>query len=200
MFSTHVLFIVSYIYSIATYNLYTAHYISWTRFCKMNMRCQLSAEALRQLLSIFRHTKSRKLRAMQIYRKSKGNSRRYRVDRKAPNARRDRWLVLQKIARMSDAFFKRYFRMDRATFRSLLETISPQITRNAEKASNSSGSPIHPSIRLAIALRFLSGGSYLDLAFGFDVSHTSIMTYVWEAYEGNHLPIIKLFLFWTMFI
>ena len=163
----------------------------------MNMGCQLSVEALRRLLIVTKHSKSRKQRALQISRSSKG--RRYKVDRKAPNERRDRWLVLQKIARMSDHFFKRYFRMDRATFRDLLETIAPQIARNEDKANNSSGSPIHPSIRLAIALRFLSGGSYLDLAFGFDVSYKSIMTYVWEVYEGNRLPIILLFLFWATF-
>ena len=117
-------------------------YISWTYFYKMNMGCQLSVEALRRLLIVTKHSKLRKQRALQISRSSKG--RRYKVDRKAPNERRDRWLVLQKIARMSDHFFKRYFRMDRATFRDLLETIAPQIARNEDKANNGSGPPIHP--------------------------------------------------------
>ena len=52
------------------------------------------------------------------------------------------------------------------------------------KAVNSSGSPIHPSIKLAIALRYLAGGSYLDLAFGFNIAYKGIMVYVWEVLEA----------------
>ena len=43
---------------------YTIRYISWIYICKMNMGCQLSVEALRQLLNIIKDTKSRKQRAV----------------------------------------------------------------------------------------------------------------------------------------
>ena len=65
-----------------------------------------------------------------------------------------------------------------------METIRPRIATNSTRALNSSGSPIPPAIKLAIALRFLAGGIYLDLAFAFDVPYTTIMTYVWEVYEA----------------
>ena len=142
------------------------------------MGCELSLQVLRQLLALSKDTKVRRQRAVMALRSSRGRRKISKVERRSPNKHRNRWLILQKISRMSDAFFKRYFRMDRASFQSLLETISPRITRNEAKALNSSGSPIHPSIKLAIALRFLAGGSYLDFAFGFDVSHKTIMTYV----------------------
>ncbi|KAJ1422043.1 hypothetical protein B484DRAFT_433100 [Ochromonadaceae sp. CCMP2298] len=35
-------------------------------------------------------------------------------------------------------------------------------------------------IKLAIALRYLAGGSYLDLAFAFCVSHKHVMSYEWQ--------------------
>jgi len=74
--------------------------------------------------------------------------------------------------------------MDRASFKSLLETIKDKITKDITKAVNSSGWPIHPSIKLAIALRYLAGGSYLDLAFGFNIAYKGIMVYVWEVLEA----------------
>ena len=119
-----------------------------------------------------------------LLRSSRGRRKSFKVERRAPNEHRNRWAILQKISRMSDAFFKRYFRMDRASFQSLLETIKDHITKDITKAVNSSGSPIHPSIKLAIALRYLAGGSYLDLAFGFNIAYKGIMVYVWEVYQA----------------
>jgi hypothetical protein len=37
---------------------------------------------------------------------------------------------------------------------------------------------------LAIALRFLAGGIYLDIAFAFEISYKHVMTYVWEVCEA----------------
>ena len=44
--------------------------------------------------------------------------------------------------------------------------------------------PMFPKIKLAAALRFLAGASYLDLAFMFAMSHKHVMRYVWEACEA----------------
>ena len=81
--------------------------------------------------------------------------------------------------RLSDNFFKKYFRMDRPSFNALLENIKPHFSYQ-----RSSGFLIHPAIRLAITLRFLAGGSYLDLAFAFEVPHNTIMKYIWEVCEA----------------
>ena len=129
----------------------------------MKIGCALSFQALIKLLSLIKDTKSRKPKAFVLLRSSR--SRRFSVERRAPNVSRNRWRILQKIAHMSDAFFKRYFRLDRESFYSLLETIEPRISRNTTRALNSSGSHVLPAIKLALALRFLAGGIYLDLAF-----------------------------------
>ena len=74
--------------------------------------------------------------------------------------------------------------MDRASFDELLTKIKPKITSDSKKALNSSGSPVPAAIKLAVALRFLAGGIYLDLAFGFNLPENTIMKYVWEVYEA----------------
>jgi hypothetical protein len=42
-----------------------------------------------------------------------------------------------------------------------------------QKAINSSGSAISPTARLAVTLRFLAGGSYLDLCFAWAISKSA---------------------------
>ena len=114
--------------------------------------------------------------------RSKGRRKRFTVESRLPNAPRNRWFVLLKIERMSDTFFKKYFRMDKQSFQILLETITPRI---ATKSYNQIKlHAIHPKIKLGIALRFLAGGSYLDLSFAFDVPYRTIMSYVWEVFEA----------------
>jgi hypothetical protein len=55
--------------------------------------------------------------------------------------------------------------VDRATFKLLLDKIDSYFTINAIKAGNSSGGPISLMMRLAVSLRCLAGGSYLDICF-----------------------------------
>lgn len=92
-----------------------------------------------------------------------------------------------KIARMGDTFFKKYFRMNRPAFNEILEKIRPHITKNRAKAVNSSGFSVSPVVKLATALRFLAGGIYLDLAFGFNIPHNTVLVYVWEVLEAIDL-------------
>jgi hypothetical protein len=66
--------------------------------------------------------------------------------------------------------FKRMFRVDRYTFEEILEKISPFLDeKNDQKAINSSGSPVTNKTRLAVTLRWLAGGSYVDLCFAWGV-------------------------------
>ncbi len=86
------------------------------------------------------------------------------------NAFRHRGYALEEMDRLEPALFKRMFRVDRATFDEVLERIEPHIKhRNQVKAINSSGAPIVLKTRLAVTLRWLAGGSYLDLCFAWGV-------------------------------
>ena len=51
---------------------------------------------------------------------------------------------------------------------------------NCAYAVLSSGSIIHPIIKLACTLRYLAGGSWCDKCFGYDVSKASFYKFVWE--------------------
>jgi hypothetical protein len=56
----------------------------------------------------------------------------------------------------------------------LLDRISPHFRNlNVTKARNSSGSPISVTTRLALTLRWLASGSYLDLCFAWGVSSST---------------------------
>jgi hypothetical protein len=76
--------------------------------------------------------------------------------------------------RSDPSVFKRMFRVDRATFNEILERIEPHMKHhNHVKAANSSGAPIVLTTRLAVTLRWLAGGSYLDLCFAWGVASST---------------------------
>ena len=90
--------------------------------------------------------------------------------RKPRNYRRNRGFAVTEMARLSDPMFQRMFRLDRATFYELAERIDHIIQRNELKSIQSSGSSIPTDTRLAVTLRWLAGGSYLDLCFAWGVA------------------------------
>jgi hypothetical protein len=65
------------------------------------------------------------------------------------------------------------FRLDRDSFYELVEVLNNKIQRDAMKAACSSGSPITTVTRLAVTLRWIAGGSYIDLCFACGVSVAS---------------------------
>ena len=94
------------------------------------------------------------------------------------------------MASMSDFTFSRTFRMSRDGFYELLTKVHPILKRDSCKAINSSGSPVLPVTKLAATLRFLAGGSYLDIAamFGLDDVNFFHPNYVlWENAALPHL-------------
>ena len=61
--------------------------------------------------------------------------------------------------------------MNRAVFEVLLNLVTPYFSNlNITRAMNSSGSHIPVVTRLAVSLRWLAGGSYLDLCFAWGVA------------------------------
>jgi hypothetical protein len=43
---------------------------------------------------------------------------------------------------------------------------------------------VPPIIKLCMGLRLLAGGSYLDLSFGYDIPHTTVYIYAWQALDA----------------
>eukprot|EP00187_Rhodella_violacea_P002776 CAMPEP_0174900828 /NCGR_PEP_ID=MMETSP0167-20121228/32620_1 /TAXON_ID=38298 /ORGANISM="Rhodella maculata, Strain CCMP736" /LENGTH=273 /DNA_ID=CAMNT_0016142355 /DNA_START=46 /DNA_END=864 /DNA_ORIENTATION=- len=97
---------------------------------------------------------------------------------KRPNHKRKFNLVRNRMKSKPDSFFKRMFRLDRSSFAKLVDMIKDQFGRDRR------GAPSVPlTIQLAATLRLLAGGSYLDIAFGFNLNHTNLMTTVWKVLE-----------------
>ena len=78
--------------------------------------------------------------------------------------------------KITDEVFQKMFRVDRATFNELSELIDPTVKRNELKAIQSSGSCIPTETRLAVTLRWLAGGIYLDLCFAWGISISSFFS------------------------
>ena len=111
-------------------------------------------------------------------------SKRYRILGRVRNKQRDREACILRMAEMNDAEFKRHYRLDRPTFDWLLALIKDAITTDIKQAKCSSGQPVQPRIKLAAALRFLAGGIYLDIAFGYGLYYKHVITYVWQVLEA----------------
>ena len=92
------------------------------------------------------------------------------VRKKKGNRRRDRSYGLKIMNEMKDSEFKRMFRMSRRAFQNLLDKVSPELSVDENQAIRGSGSPILPQTALAATIRWLAGGSYLDICalFGLD--------------------------------
>ncbi len=92
---------------------------------------------------------------------------------KTKNRPRNRGYAVHEMSQLSDTSFTRMFRLDRKLFYSvLLPMIKPLVepkSRGKLNAMNSSGSFISAETRLAVTLRWLAGGSHLDICFAFGI-------------------------------
>jgi len=87
------------------------------------------------------------------------------------NVHRCRGFALDQMNQLTDSAFRRMFRVNRAVFEVLLNLVTPYFSNlNITRAMNSSGSHIPVVTRLAVSLRWLAGGSYLDLCFAWGVA------------------------------
>jgi hypothetical protein len=80
----------------------------------------------------------------------------------------------ERCAELTDAEFRRTYRMDKSAFRHLLEVLAPSLSGDVPMAVRSSGSAVAPALQLSMTLRYLAGGSYLDITQMHGV-HTSTM-------------------------
>lgn len=106
----------------------------------------------------------------------------YTVENRAPNKKRDRDNVVDKIMNImidEPARFQKMYRLHPDDFTLLLHKIAPRLTT---KSNNSTA--IDPIIKLAVTLRFLAGGLHHDLAFGYELPESCIHSYIWETMEA----------------
>ena len=104
------------------------------------------------------------------------NSKGYFVGSRCGNRWRNRGYGLEEMEHLSDKYFSRMFRVSRNSFNHL-EYLMKRVfeedfvlsNRRRRSAVNSSGSIICLRTRLACAMRYLAGASYLDICFEFGV-------------------------------
>ena len=88
--------------------------------------------------------------------------------------------VVKRILTMRDEkpnLFTRMYRLSPSSFDKVLAIIKPQLLPRKKTAKYF----VPPLIKLCLGLRVLAGGSYLDLSFGYDVPHSTVHFYAWQA-------------------
>ena len=91
--------------------------------------------------------------------------------RRGPNRMRNRGYALNEMDAMDESHFKKMFRMSKNAFKQLVIKLEDYVDIPDEvSAENSAGSVVSMRTRLACALRWLAGGSYLDICFEFGVA------------------------------
>ena len=87
---------------------------------------------------------------------------------------------------LSDRTFKRKYRVSKRTFSEILEKIKPSIEGRPRdhRCFNGSAGKVDTDIKLACALRQLSGGSYFDVHSECGVSISTYYKAVWEVFEA----------------
>lgn len=100
--------------------------------------------------------------------------RRCRRGKTAPSIRRERRRFHEVTKYLNNFQFSRTFRVPRFVFRSLLDILRPDLQRNNLQAQRCSGGEIEPSVRLAVTLRLLAGGSYLDLVTNYNIAPATV--------------------------
>ena len=92
---------------------------------------------------------------------------------KSKNMHRNREYGLQFMKSLTDENFQRIFRVSRGSFQKLCDGIALRCSVDILQAKRSSGSYISITARLAATLRWLGGGSYLDICglFGIDMKN-----------------------------
>ena len=94
-------------------------------------------------------------------------------------------------AELTDEEFNRTFRVSRALFKHILDTIGAELYRDAQQARRSSAGPISEEAQLAMTLRWLAGCSYLDMRLMWGVHSSTFYQVVWRVVNAIllHFPI-----------
>jgi len=90
----------------------------------------------------------------------------------SPKQIRERMNQDTNLQRMTRSEFSRMFRMDHLTFLYLLDRLGPTLERDYIQ-SQRVGGHVSPSLQLGMTLRWLAGGSHLDVAQYYGVSSST---------------------------
>jgi hypothetical protein len=109
---------------------------------------------------------------------------------KLGNRHRNRQDALEEVGNLSESAFSSMFRMTRPGFQNLLERISPFLPDVDERmAKLSSGSMITKSTKLYATLRYLAGGSFHDICFGWRIAKSTFFSH--DPNKGVIWPTMK---------
>ena len=108
--------------------------------------------------------------------------------KRSKTVKRDRSEVDDSFNDLSDAFFRRLYRMDKQSFQELLDILSSQLPSTGEgrmKGAVPNG-PISHRSRLSMALRYFAGGDPLDIAWIHRVGDGEPLRSVWYVVDAIH--------------
>ena len=89
------------------------------------------------------------------------------------------------VSNIGEVLFQRAYRLNLKSFNELLLKIHDRIeVSNIYQVIRSSGSYITPEIMLASTLRWLAGGSYIDICFTHGISVSSFYNILWEVIDS----------------
>ena len=104
----------------------------------------------------------------------------------------------RRVAFLKPHEFKRFYRFDYKLFKTVVMKLRPILEKHSPSATKLRGSAISAEIQLACALRYLAGGSYLDIAHQHGVSDTNfdkvvgrVVGALLHVYGAEHLGIDK---------
>ena len=146
----------------------------------------LERYALRNSLSKSRSSGWRKLKQFGLFndktmRDLDGDPRAKKKREREANFARQRKNWIKHIQNMTVFRFRRMYRMSHDCFMKLYEKIAPKITIQSNKAR---GGVVWPVIKLAATLRFLAGGSYLDITESFGIGDATLYAAIWRVLEA----------------
>lgn len=168
------------------------------------MKCMLSTALFHEILLMNHNDANALNKAMvSLMKTQKVSSIRKKASKKRRFRQRKSWAAFE--ANLTDRQFRRYFRMSRECFRHLCSRIEENVGESEFKSENylnnlkqssdpkdkmtkklmkcheeSTGGFISGEVKLAITLRILAGGSYLDLALLYDTSSS----YAYEIFHS----------------
>jgi hypothetical protein len=99
---------------------------------------------------------------------------------KRPNRARHQMVWEERVASLSDSEFEQRYRLDLEGFNQVLEKIRPALGRVHENVPTQ----VAPELKLSMALRWMAGGSYLDIADLHGVEVSTFYKHLWTTIEA----------------
>ena len=111
---------------------------------------------------------------------------------RAPDRSRQRLDMQKHIGAMTERDFARYYRVDRQSFADIVEMITPplpELRKRRKRGRKSSGGFVEFDLRLSMALRYLAGGSYLDIMYLHGVSRSTCYKHIFGTLKAMDMAL-----------